>query len=148
MREHNSSIYYMQQSPKLEDFFTGGGGGDSAETQDSSLTHLYDHQHHGDGASAAWEQQDLKSIIGFPSFSANSGSEVEDSAFAGQTQSSPGESGTELVAYSHCPTANGLSLNVNGVNRSSNAVDNSESSKKIGDTFGQRTSIYRGVTRY
>ncbi|KAL8472241.1 hypothetical protein ACS0TY_029452 [Phlomoides rotata] len=142
MKEQNSSIYYMQQPPKLEDFFTG-------DSTDSSLTHIYHHQ--GDGSSSAayfspGEQQDLKSIMGFP---ANSGSEVDDSAF-------PVEPGTELVAYSHCPittastNGNGLSLGVNG-NESTAIVavgGDSDSSKKIGDTFGQRTSIYRGVTRH
>lgn len=158
VKEHNAAIYtsYMQQQapPKLEDFFSGGG--DSTETQDSSLTHIYDH-HQPDGASAYFsngEQQDLKSILGFQAFSANSGSAVDDSAFAGQTQS-PVESASDLVAYSHCPitaTNNGLSLDVNinnNNNDNSKAIvsADSESCKKIADTFGQRTSIYRGVTR-
>ncbi|KAL0461445.1 UNVERIFIED_CONTAM: AP2-like ethylene-responsive transcription factor AIL6 [Sesamum latifolium] len=151
---------YMQPPPKLEDFFAGG---DSTETQDSSLTHIYDHQTAGGGAAffGNGEHQDLKTFTGFQAFSANSGSEVNDSAFAGQTQS-PVESASELVAYSQCPitastTSNALSL---GVNNSSTALcaetnnntaivsADSESCKKIADTFGQRTSIYRGVTRH
>ncbi|KAI3451252.1 hypothetical protein Pfo_007917 [Paulownia fortunei] len=164
VKEHNSTIFtgYMQQPPKLEDFFAGGG--DSTETQDSSLTHIYDHHQAGGGASyfSNGEQQDLKTIIGFQAFSANSGSEVDDSAFAGQTQS-PVESASELVTYSPCaitaaatatPTPNSLSLGVN-INNNNNSSRNkaivsadSGSCKKIADTFGQRTSIYRGVTRH
>lgn len=154
----NHQAYMQHPPPKLEDFFAGGG--DSTETQDSSLTHIYDHHHHDGGAAyfGGGEQQDLKSIIGFQAFSANSGSNADDSAFAAQTQS-PVESATELVAYSHGPVtaaANGLSLDVN-INHSDNNNNNSsnkavvsadsDSCKKIADTFGQRTSIYRGVTR-
>ncbi|KAL7094418.1 hypothetical protein ACP275_11G102800 [Erythranthe tilingii] len=157
---------YMQP-PKLEDFFAGGG--DSTETQDdSSLTHIYDHHnnHHHHHAAAYFssnEHQDLKSTYtGFQAFSANSGSEVDDSAFGGQTQSSPIESpGGDLVVYSHCPVTadainnNSLSLGVNYNNNNSNkkagaaiVAAESEGCKKIADTFGQRTSIYRGVTRH
>ncbi|KAK4430511.1 AP2-like ethylene-responsive transcription factor AIL6 [Sesamum alatum] len=152
---------YMQPPPKLEDFFAGG---DSTETQDSSLTHIYDHQAAGGGAAyfGNGEHQDLKTFTGFQAFSANSGSEVNDSAFAGQTQS-PVESGSELVAYSQCPitastTSNALSLGVNNSSTTALCAENnnntpivsadSESCKKIADTFGQRTSIYRGVTRH
>ncbi|KAI3462139.1 hypothetical protein Pfo_018802 [Paulownia fortunei] len=164
LKEHNSSSVftsYMQPPPpKLEDFFAGG---DSTETQDSSLTHIYDH--HQTGGCATYfsngEHQDLKTFTGFQAFSANSGSEVDDSAFAGQTQS-PVESGSELVAYSQCPitantTTNALSLGVNNSNALCAENNNkntaivsvdSESCKKIADTFGQRTSIYRGVTRH
>ncbi|KAL1536770.1 hypothetical protein AAHA92_29365 [Salvia divinorum] len=145
--QHIYSGYMQHPPPKLEDFFAAAG--DSTETQDSSLTHIYDH-HHGDGAAAYFdgvEQQDLKSIIGFQAFTANSGSNVDDPAFAGKTQ---------LAAYSHSPaaataTANGLSLNVNIDNNNGNkavASADSDSCKKIADTFGQRTSIYRGVTRH
>ncbi|KAL0396486.1 UNVERIFIED_CONTAM: AP2-like ethylene-responsive transcription factor AIL6 [Sesamum calycinum] len=92
---------YMQPPPKLEDFFAGG---DSTETQDSSLTHIYDHQTAGGGAAffGNGEHQDLKTFTGFQAFSANSGSEVNDSAFAGQTQS-PVESGSELVGILSAP---------------------------------------------
>ncbi|KAL3838659.1 hypothetical protein ACJIZ3_023250 [Penstemon smallii] len=144
---------YMQPPPKLEDFFT-----DSAETQESSLTHIYDH--HQNGGAAAYfnggEQQDLKIVNGYRAFSTNSGSEVDNSGFSGQTQS-PVESGTEFVAYSN--NNNGLSLGVdinnNNININDNVNNNKaivnvepESCKKIADTFGQRTSIYRGVTRH
>ncbi|XP_047974345.1 AP2-like ethylene-responsive transcription factor AIL6 [Salvia hispanica] len=117
-------IYGGYPPPKLEDFFAGGGG-DSTETQDSTLTHIYGA---GESYFGGDEQQDLKSIIGFQ-------------AFSGDAQAhSPAD-------YSpHCPVSaaeNALSLDVNI--DTSKAVDNC---KKIADTFGQRTSIYRGVTRH
>ncbi|XP_073277625.1 AP2-like ethylene-responsive transcription factor AIL7 isoform X2 [Primulina huaijiensis] len=164
--ENHQLVSYMgssqvQPPPKLEDFF----GGDSTETQDSSLTHLYDHSHNtGDGASAAGyffshgEQQELNNITGFQAFSENSGSEGEDTSFGGQIQS-PAESGNEIAAYSQFPftaTTNALSFGVNSKNALSTennscktivSVD-SDNYKKISDTFGQRTSIYRGVTRH
>ncbi|XP_073044669.1 AP2-like ethylene-responsive transcription factor AIL7 [Primulina eburnea] len=164
--ENQQLVSYMdssqvQQPPKLEDFF----GGDSTETQDSSLTHIYNHSHHtGGGALAAayyfshGEQQELNNITGFQAFSGNSGSEVDDTSFGGQIQS-PVESGNELATYSQFPftaTANALSLGVSSKsflcteNNSSKAIVSvdSDGSKKISDTFGQRTSIYRGVTRH
>ncbi|XP_073126710.1 AP2-like ethylene-responsive transcription factor AIL6 [Henckelia pumila] len=109
-------------SPKLEDFFSGG---DSAGTdQDSSLTHIYDHHLTGSGAASAdfsnGEKQDLQKT--------NSSSEVDDSAFTGQTQS---------------PVEPEFEKNGEGA-----IVVNPESCKKIGETFGQRTSIYRGVTKH
>ncbi|KAL3630450.1 hypothetical protein CASFOL_023434 [Castilleja foliolosa] len=160
-QEQNSlPIYtgYMQPPPKLEDFFAGGGG-DSTEThEDSSLTHIYDHHHTG-AYFGNGEPQDLKTYGGFQSFPANSGSEVDDSAFGlGQTQS-PAETGSELVAYSQSPcpvnvnlitTNNALSLGVNNKNTAivSGEDNQTGSCKKVADTFGQRTSIYRGVTRH
>lgn len=118
--DHQHTAY--THPPKLEDFFADA---DSTETQDSSLTHLY---------------EDLNAISAFQAFSANSGSDVDDSAFPAQTQSPVVESGTELVPFSQAPNA--LTLRVNSESDSRN------SGKKLGDTFGQRTSIYRGVTRY
>lgn len=147
-----------QPPPKLEDFL----GGDSTETQDSSLTHIYDQQQ---GGSAYFgDQQDLKTIAAFQAFSTNSGSEVDDSASVARTTTTQvmcggaefttgqsNESGNEL-GYSQCPpTAGALSLCVNPQRSSDQKaivpVD-SDACKKITDTFGQRTSIYRGVTRY
>ncbi|GLU13034.1 hypothetical protein SLE2022_296830 [Rubroshorea leprosula] len=154
-----------QPAPKLEDFL-----GDSSsivrysdsqtETQDSSLTQIYDH-----GSAYFNERQDLKAIAGFQAFSTNSGSEVDDSSSMGRTQLTGAEfvghsmesSGTDL-GFSNCPTG-ALSLRVNqssDTNKTSNNDNNtkaivsvdSDSSKKIADTFGQRTSIYRGVTRH
>ncbi|CAI9758191.1 unnamed protein product [Fraxinus pennsylvanica] len=155
---------YMQPAPKLEDFL----GGDLTETQDSSLTNIYDYDHHQTGGGDAYfsnnEQQGLKTITGFQAFSTNSGSEVDDSAFAVHTQS-PVESGSELVAYSQCPITaaattytNALSLCVNNNaqcsddddnnNKAIVCVDSERNCKRVTDTFGQRTSIYRGVTRH
>ncbi|KAL4367658.1 hypothetical protein GQ457_05G014310 [Hibiscus cannabinus] len=143
---------FHHQVPKLEDFL-----GDSSsivrysdsqtETQDSSLTQIYDHS----GTAYFNEHQDLKAITGFQAFSANSGSEVDDSASMGRTQLTA----VEFPGHSSCATGGGaLSLGVNQScenNNSNNkaivSVD-SDSSKKIVDTFGQRTSIYRGVTRH
>ncbi|XP_071735384.1 AP2-like ethylene-responsive transcription factor AIL7 [Rutidosis leptorrhynchoides] len=163
----------QQQAPKLEDFL----GDDNAaaattaqfrytdvspETQDSSsLTQMYD----GSGSVYFSEQQDLNGIAGntgFQTFSANSGSELDDAAthmteFAVQSI----ESGNEL-AYVQCPM-NALSLAITGsatagggdssgekaiVAVDSGGEKSNNNCKKIGDTFGQRTSIYRGVTRH
>ncbi|KAJ9564738.1 hypothetical protein OSB04_000704 [Centaurea solstitialis] len=176
-RSFMESHIHQQQAPKLEDFLGGDINTSAAhpfrysevsqtETQDSSsLTHIYD-----GGSSSVYfadQQQDLKAIAastaGFPTFSANSGSEVDDSGtqmteFVGQSI----ESGNEL-GYAQCPM-NALSLGITtttaaaaAAHRRSDekavvAVDSgagqNNSCKKISDTFGQRTSIYRGVTRH
>ncbi|XP_075488935.1 AP2-like ethylene-responsive transcription factor AIL7 [Primulina tabacum] len=147
IKENDSSIFTslldlsqvhqsMQQQPKLEDFFAGG---DSAETQDSSsLTHIYDHHLTSNACANVrnGEERDLKIVAGFQAFSTKSSSEVDDSAF---TQS-PVES--EFVAYSQIPIKD-TEKNSEGA-----IVVNPESCKKIGETFGQRTSIYRGVTKH
>ncbi|KAK9012028.1 hypothetical protein V6N11_040098 [Hibiscus sabdariffa] len=140
---------FHHQVPKLEDFL-----GDSSsivrysdsqtETQDSSLTQIYDHS----GTAYFNEHQDLKAITGFQTFSTNSGSEVDDSASMGRTQLTA----VEFPGHSNCATGGALSLGANRRCESNNnkaivSVD-SDSSKKIVDTFGQRTSIYRGVTRH
>lgn len=148
--------------PKLEDFL---GGDSSSLTQDSSsLTHLYENRS-GSAATAATvtynnynEHQDLKNIAGFQAFSTNSGSEVDNSV---GTEFGATESCNELgysVAPPLPPVGGGggaLSLAVNAATTNQenekaivSAVDSSQSCKKISDTFGQRTSIYRGVTRY
>ncbi|WVZ12546.1 hypothetical protein V8G54_017076 [Vigna mungo] len=64
------------------------------ETQDSSLTHMYDHH----GSAYFGDQQDLKAIAGFQAFSTNSGSEVDDSASIGKGQ--PSEFGTHSIESS------------------------------------------------
>ncbi|CAK9135565.1 unnamed protein product [Ilex paraguariensis] len=150
------SQIHQNSVPKLEDFL----GGDSTslvrysdsqtETQDSSLTHIYDQN----GSTYFSDQQDLKTIAGFQAFSTNSGSEVDDSASVARTQITCGEfAGQSLesrneLAYSQCP-ANALSLGVNTPSSEKAIVlVDSDSCKKITDTFGQRTSIYRGVTRH
>ncbi|XP_028058376.1 AP2-like ethylene-responsive transcription factor AIL6 [Camellia sinensis] len=164
--------------PKLEDFLGGesssliGYSDSQTETQEdsSSLTHIY-----GQNGSTAYfndHHQDLKPIQaavgvgGFQAFSANSGSEevVDDSAFVGRAQltcvnfggrhhQSIESGGGNQLGFSQCPTvgAGALSLGVNSHSSSEKAivsVDSSGTCKKITDTFGQRTSIYRGVTRH
>ncbi|GMP32617.1 hypothetical protein CsSME_00006297 [Camellia sinensis var. sinensis] len=164
--------------PKLEDFLGGesssliGYSDSQTETQEdsSSLTHIY-----GQSGSTAYfndHHQDLKPIQaavgvgGFQAFSANSGSEevVDDSAFVGRAQltcvnfggrhhQSIESGGGNQLGFSQCPTvgAGALSLGVNSHSSSEKAivsVDSSGTCKKITDTFGQRTSIYRGVTRH
>ncbi|KAI4328125.1 hypothetical protein L6164_020507 [Bauhinia variegata] len=145
-----------QQVPKFEDFL----GGDSSsimrysdsqtETQDSSLTQIYDH-----GSGYFNDQQDLKAIAGFQAFSTNSGSEVDDSASIAKTHTtgtdfatrSIDSSGNELP-FSGCATAGALSLGVTQTSDKAIMAADSDSSKKAADSFGQRTSIYRGVTRH
>ncbi|KAI3753540.1 hypothetical protein L2E82_25595 [Cichorium intybus] len=111
-----------------------------------------------DGSSSVYfsDQQDLNGLActtGFQTFSTNSGSEVDDSAthltdFVGQSM----ESGNEL-AYVQCPM-NALSLGITTQQvpdqKTVVPVESGEQNncKKIGDTFGQRTSIYRGITRH
>lgn len=134
--------------PKLEDFL----GDSQTETQDSSLTQIYDH-HHG-STYFGGDHQDLKAITCFQAFSTNSGSEVDDSASIGKAQPN-NEFGTQSIesgnefGFSTANTTGNLSLAVaqSPVETAIVAID-SGSSKKIVDTFGQRTSIYRGVTRY
>ncbi|KAL5556569.1 hypothetical protein UlMin_038805 [Ulmus minor] len=139
--------------PKLEDFL-----GDSScmvrysdsqtETQDSSLTHIYDASYFGD------QNQDLKAVAAFQAFSTNSGSELDDSASIARTQLTCTElghsiesSGNEVLAFSSCPTGS-LSLGVSPSAEEAIVAVDSDCSKKVVDTFGQRTSIYRGVTRH
>ncbi|XP_039009334.1 AP2-like ethylene-responsive transcription factor AIL6 [Hibiscus syriacus] len=129
-----SSIFtsFHYQAPKLEDFL-----GDSSsivrfsdsqtETQGSSLTQIY-------------EPQDLKQFTGFQAFSTNSGSEVDDSSSMGRTQLAR----LELPGH---PIESRGNHSENNTSKAIVTVD-SDSSKKISDTFGQRTSIYRGVTRH
>ncbi|KAJ8765758.1 hypothetical protein K2173_014880 [Erythroxylum novogranatense] len=112
------------------------------ETQDSSLTHIYDQ------GSAAYfnEHQDLKTITGFQNFSTNSGSEVDDSTSVARTQ----VGGIDLGSSSYDGASNGLSVGANQGGCSKKAVGSVESdcSKKVAAPFGQRTSMYRGVTRH
>lgn len=167
---NGQSVNHHAPPPKLEDFL----GDSQTETQDSSLTHMYDHhQHHHHGSTYFGgdhhhqhqqqqqhhhQHQDLKSITGFQAFSNNSGSEVDDSGSIGKSQAACNEFGTHCVesgnefTYSTAAataTASGaLSLGVaQNSEETAIAVADSDSSKKIVDTFGQRTSIYRGVTR-
>ncbi|KAI4314427.1 hypothetical protein L6164_027337 [Bauhinia variegata] len=145
-----------QQVPKFEDFL----GGDSSsimrysdsqtETQDSSLTQIYDH-----GSTYFSDQQDLKAIAGLQAFSTNSGSEVDDSASIAKTHNTCPDFATHSIessgnglAFSGCATAGALSLGVTQTSDKAIVAEDSDSSKKVINTFGQRTSIYRGVTRH
>ncbi|XP_056690094.1 AP2-like ethylene-responsive transcription factor AIL6, partial [Spinacia oleracea] len=150
-------------------------------TQDSSsqLTHFYDPQHQSSTPDyftnnhhhhhQQHQQQDLKTMTssaGFQAaFSANSGSEVDDST---ATHLGCGGSGAEFLGHSVESTQTELVPSYTANNNNSNnggslslsvvpqtaeksivAVDTDNNSiKKISDTFGQRTSIYRGVTRH
>ncbi|ESQ41002.1 hypothetical protein EUTSA_v10013081mg [Eutrema salsugineum] len=186
--------------PKLEDFLGDSSSivrysdNSQTETQDSSLTQIYDPRHHHQTGFYSDHNHDYKAMAGFQTaFSTNSGSEVDDSASIGRTHLA-GEylghvvesSGPELGFHGGAATGGALSLgvNINNANRRSNdsnqitdhhyrvsnngerinnnsektdsekekpvvAVETSDcSTKKIADTFGQRTSIYRGVTRH
>ncbi|KAF6143560.1 hypothetical protein GIB67_029729 [Kingdonia uniflora] len=115
--------------PKLEDFLGGHSttyADSQTNTQESSLSNnVYEQQ-----SSFVGDQQDLKTItgsIGFQAFSTNSGSEVDDSVVSVEpTRFSLGQTSKAIVTDAPEP-----------------------SSKKLtSDTFGQRTSIYRGVTRH
>ncbi|KAK7361332.1 hypothetical protein VNO77_03382 [Canavalia gladiata] len=131
--------------PKMEEFFFDN----QAETQDSSsLTQIYDQS----SASAYFsDQRDLETIAGFQAFSAatNSGSELDDSASNKTQATAPGE----LAAHSVESSKGALSLNdvvAYGSDDKNKAIDAMEfdTPKKVAHTFGQRTSIYRGVTRH
>ncbi|PHT50123.1 hypothetical protein CQW23_09870 [Capsicum baccatum] len=102
--------------------------------------------------------QDFKSLTVFQAFSTNSGSEVQHSIGA--------EFDTNKLGYTTCvapppppapahvpaPTR-AMSLAVNATTNHCPKKEKAivavvdESCKKISDTFGQRISIYRGVTR-
>ncbi|PON84730.1 AP2/ERF transcription factor [Trema orientale] len=153
--------------PKLEDFLGDSSSSmvrysdSQTETQDSSLTQIYDQ-----GSAPSYfndHQQDLKAVTAFQAFSTNSGSEVDDSASVPRTAQltcveftggggggahSIESTGNEL-GFPSCPTGS-LSLGVTTTQSSEKAIVpvDSDPSKKISDTFGQRTSIYRGVTRH
>ncbi|KAL4375960.1 hypothetical protein GQ457_02G015840 [Hibiscus cannabinus] len=140
---------FHHQVPKLEDFLGDSSSivRYSAETQDSSLSQIYDHS----GTAYLNEHQYLKAVTGFQTFSTNSGSEVDDSASMGRTQLTA----IEFPCHSNCATGGALTLGANqscenNNNKSNKAIVSveSDSSGKIVDTFGQRTSVYRGVTRH
>lgn len=104
-------------------------------------------------------QQDLKATSGFQAFSTNSGSEVDDSASIAKQQATPCEFGSSdhsvdssrnelaLISSSSNGTSSLNAVTVQSSHKAVAAVD-SDGLKKIGDSFGQRTSIFRGVTRY
>ncbi|XP_010254563.1 PREDICTED: AP2-like ethylene-responsive transcription factor AIL6 isoform X2 [Nelumbo nucifera] len=154
----------QQTVPKLEDFLGGHSSSlarysdSQTETQESSLTNVYEQ-----GSSTLFgdhrqQQQhyNLRTTMaatGFQhSFSANSGSEVEDSISVNETQlrefpARSLEMGSELV-YSEAPPQSLSLVAVKSSAKKDIVLAESESSKKVADTFGQRTSVYRGVTRH
>ncbi|XP_074294484.1 AP2-like ethylene-responsive transcription factor AIL6 [Silene latifolia] len=187
---NNNNNHTTLTVPKLEDFFGDNNNNNTASynsqqtestTQDSSsqLTHFYDsHPHHNNYFT------DLNAMT---AFSANSGSEVDDSGsvlgrvtastqlacaeYVGQSIEPDLVQGYVTTAVSSAVNAvNGGSLSLavvpqpqaveksgNGVGGGGNGVvtvvegdggNNNSTVKKISDTFGQRTSIYRGVTRH
>ncbi|KAK9670667.1 hypothetical protein RND81_13G216600 [Saponaria officinalis] len=145
-------------------------------TQDSSsqLTHFYDHHnyftdHHNNHHNNHHQyQQDLNAMTSSTGFQANSGSEVDDSGASTQlpcvdfvAQSIEPDFAQRFAAATNAVNGGSLSLAVvpqvveksNGVVavvESENIQNNNNNNnvKKISDTFGQRTSIYRGVTRH
>ncbi|KAF7829276.1 AP2-like ethylene-responsive transcription factor AIL6 [Senna tora] len=127
--------------PKLEDFL--GYSDSQTETQDSSLTHIYEYEQGGTGSGYFGDPQDLKAIAGFQP---NSASEVVDESAKTIAAQSMESSGND-VAFSACGTGS-LSLAVTQTHEKPLLPLDSDSSKKVADTFGQRTSIYRGVTRH
>ncbi|XP_020216129.1 AP2-like ethylene-responsive transcription factor AIL6 [Cajanus cajan] len=117
--------------PKVEDFFES-----QTETQEnSSLTHVYDH-----GSASAYfsDLQDLNAIPGLQAFP-----ELDDSAYD-RTRVAP----TELSykgGLSLCVAAHGSDSEVKAIV----AVENDTHKKVLPNNLGgQRTSIYRGVTRH
>ncbi|CAN1288476.1 AP2-like ethylene-responsive transcription factor AIL6 [Linum perenne] len=154
--------------------YENGGEAAAAAADSSSLTQIYDN---GAGGVAYFsDQQDLKAIAAFQGgFSTNSGaSEVDDdSSIVIGGGHHHHHRGTEFITSQPIESElgyssrNGLSL---GVHNTDNNISNNENiqmsssnssekalavvavesdcTKKLADTFGQRTSIYRGVTRH
>ncbi|XP_010027962.2 AP2-like ethylene-responsive transcription factor AIL6 [Eucalyptus grandis] len=171
LHHHQHHQQIASAPPKLEDFLR-----DSSTTEDSSLTtHIYDRSSshyfddgHGHGGHHHHHHHDLNAIAGFQTISANSGSEVDDSGSMGRaTQAHLAEfnrhstesAGTELGFAAAGGGGGALSLGVvvaaaasqpQSTEKATVAVTaaDSDGSKKINDSFGQRTSIYRGVTRH
>ncbi|XP_002864961.2 AP2-like ethylene-responsive transcription factor AIL7 isoform X2 [Arabidopsis lyrata subsp. lyrata] len=173
----DSQIHSQAQIPKLEDFLGDSFvrySDNQTETQDSSsLTRFYDLRHHTDAGGVSeffsdhHQQHDFKTI--------NSGSEIVDDSTAsniGGTHLSSHvvESSTtaELGFNGGCTTGGALSLGVNNTSdqhliscnngeRGENSnkkktvskkETSDDSKKKTVETLGQRTSVYRGVTRH
>ncbi|XP_027917545.1 AP2-like ethylene-responsive transcription factor AIL6 [Vigna unguiculata] len=125
--------------PKVEDFLEN-----QTETQqdDSSLTQIYDH---GSAAVYFGDQQDLNAIPGFQPFSGtNSSPELDDSASDKTTRVAP----AELGAHSGESSKGALSLCDAAAHEKAIIAVEFATPKKVSQTIGQRTSIYRGVTRH
>lgn len=151
----DSQSHSQTQIPKLEDFLGDSSSSFNVETQDSSsLNQIYDPRHH-------------TGVTGFFSDHAS------DSASIGRTHISNGsefiggygvessKTAEEVGFHGGCTTEGALSLgfkkktespplSCNKTNKEMVVVESSDDSKKkkkITESFGQRTSIYRGVTR-
>ncbi|KAF9610452.1 hypothetical protein IFM89_022416 [Coptis chinensis] len=152
--------------PKLEDFLGGHSSSLSETQEESSLSNVYEQ-----GSPSRFIEQDLKGITtGFQAISNNSSSEVDDSSVSaaaerninrfsscGNFQSNNNNNNSfesrnnELMVFDNGPQT--LSLGVVTQNSGNNGIVSvvvePETPKKIiSDTFGQRTSVYRGVTRH
>lgn len=130
----------MHQHPlmKHEDFFLEQS---SPFAQCSDATRA-ETQELESSLSCVFYEQDLKAISAaarFQPLPANSGSEVEDSVSVGISSYSSG-SGNGLALAGCGPLAAYQEKVVSG------AVTE-EKPKTVSDTFGRRTSVYRGVTR-
>lgn len=136
--------YLQMHQPllKLEDFFLGQSpplvqcAETTQELESSTLSCIY--------------EQDMKAVATdarFQTFSANSGSEIDDSVSVNGISSYSSGGGNGLVLTGGCgrtlmaPCQSLLEKVV-----VSGAVT-AKAKKASTDTFGQRTSIYRGVTR-
>ncbi|KAL8160417.1 hypothetical protein V2J09_001954 [Rumex salicifolius] len=138
----------IQTVPKLEDFL-GGETTSSLNTQDSStLSHIYDPEAAASTYFNNAAQEIAPPLRGFQSFPTSSGSEIDDSASVARAEfvGRPIESQNELGFSSQ------FSLTVvqgGGVEKAIVSPDgDSDGVKKAVGSFGQRTSIYRGVTRH
>ncbi|XP_010462993.1 PREDICTED: AP2-like ethylene-responsive transcription factor AIL7 isoform X2 [Camelina sativa] len=162
----DSQILSQTQIPKLEDFLGDSFvrySDDQTETLDdsSSLTRFYDLRHHtvtGGFFSDHHHHHDFKTV--------NSGSEIVDDIVATHLSGHAAvksSSTTAELGFNNggATTGEALSLAVNN-NTSSDQQPQSnkkktivskkdssdESKKKVVEPLGQRTSIYRGVTRH
>ncbi|XAR58161.1 hypothetical protein NMG60_11026564 [Bertholletia excelsa] len=132
------SEFQQHTAPEFEDFL-----GSESTHEDSSLTHFYEPSGSSAAATAAayfnGDHQHFKTIpetATFPSsISTSSASEVDDSG-SGSNQLPFGD----LVGQS----TGALSLAI----KTHSSVGSETNCKKKVDRFGQRTSIYRGVTRH
>ncbi|EOA13266.1 hypothetical protein CARUB_v10026295mg [Capsella rubella] len=172
----DSQIHSQTQIPKLEDFLGDSFvrySDNQTETQDSSssLTRFYDLSHHtvtGGVTGFFSDHHDFKAV--------NSGSEiVDDSAsnivgthLSGHAVVKSSSTTAELGFNGGATTGEALSLAVNNTSDQPLSCDNGErrenskkmkttvskketsddSKKKVVEPLGQRTSIYRGVTRH
>lgn len=105
--------------------------------EDYSLTQIYVH-----GSVNSVYFGDLQDLNAIPGFQALSASNSDDSA-SDKTRVAPTELGTESCkgALSLCDVAHSSN------DKAIVAAVEFETPKKVAHSFGQRTSIYRGVTR-